>query len=205
MCNRNPETGTFLARPNAKTHTPQRKTCLHLLPHPRKSSRSARRRPRPWPTKKSHNALLVAWRHYASRPRRNRSEIWRKATWKVTNNNNNNAFLFFFFARRISNVARFLGKGRGRVVAGGLVGRARKNASIEGISDAVVDDDDDDDDAFFYDDDDDDDDDDDLFDSSFPKRRSLVFGRDENTPRPHFVSFLRNRCFKSETTCDVLF
>ena len=203
MCNRNPETGTFLARPNAKTHTPQRKTCLHLLQHPRKSSRSARRRPRPWPTKKSHNALLVG-RHYASRPRRNRSEIWRKATWKVTNNNNNNAFLFFFFARRISNVARFLGKGRGRVVAGGLVGRARKNASIEGISDAVVDDDDDDD-AFFYDDDDDDDDDDDLFDSSFPKRRSLVFGRDENTPRPHFVSFLRNRCFKSETTCDVLF
>merc|ERR1712100_537498 len=74
--------GTFLARPNAKTHTPQRKTCLHLLQHPRKSSRSARRRPRPWPTKKSHNALLVG-RHYASRPRRNRSEIWRKATWKA--------------------------------------------------------------------------------------------------------------------------
>ena len=115
-------------------------------------------------------------------------------------------FLIFFFARRISNVARFSGKGLGRVVAGGLVGRARKNALIEGISDAVVDvvDDEDDDDAFFYDDDDDDDDDD-LFDSSFLKRRSLVFGRDENTPRPHFVSFLRNRCFKSETTCDVLF
>ncbi len=47
-------------------------------------------------------------------------------------------FLFFFFARRISNVARFSGKGLGRVVAGGLVGRARKNALIEGISDAVV-------------------------------------------------------------------
>ncbi len=29
-------------------------------------------------------------------------------------------------------------KGLGRVVAGGLVGRARKNALIEGISDAVV-------------------------------------------------------------------
>ena len=52
---------------------------------------------------------------------------------------------------------------------------------------------------FFYDDDDDDDD---LFDSSYLKRRSLVFGRDENTPRPHFVSFLCNRCSKSETTCD---
>ena len=65
------------------------------------------------------------------------------------------------------------GKGRGRVVAGGLVGRARKNASIEGISDAVADVvDDDDDDAFFYDDDDDDDDDD-LFESSFPKEARL--------------------------------
>ena len=31
MCNRNPETGTFLARPNAKTHTPQRKNTHHVF------------------------------------------------------------------------------------------------------------------------------------------------------------------------------